>query len=409
MNVNTPARTRRGAARSEARPETVLFLSADTGGGHRAAVEAIGHALESRFPGRFATAVCDPLTGPDAHPLLRRVCRWYGPVIRSTPWLWSVAFHTTDTPVTRWLLRRLLTRWAVPPIVTALERHRPAVVVIAHPLAVAAAVTARGDHGPALVTAVTDLATAHGTWWHRRVDRTIIPSARLLHAGRRAGAGGLHGRPLGIPVRGQFRGGPLRPIERSTLRAALGLRTEPFVVLVTAGAEGGNDLRSWVKAIASQIPDVDVVAVCGRNEALRAELAGMAADAGGRLTVMGSVHNMSDWIRCADLVVSKAGPSIIAEALAVGSPLLLPAHLPGQEAGNADLAVAAGAARRVQGRRDLLRQIDALRGDPAAVAAMRAAAVRSARPHAAVHIAELVAHEATTGRPSPTHLWRKVP
>jgi hypothetical protein len=110
-------------------------------------------------------------------------------VTRTAPWLWSVAFHSTDTPVMRWVLRRLPTRWAVPPIATALERHRPAVVVVAHPLAVAAAVTARGSSGPALVTVVTDLATAHGTWWHRHVDRTIIPSARLLRAGLRAGAG----------------------------------------------------------------------------------------------------------------------------------------------------------------------------------------------------------------------------
>lgn len=54
-------------------------------------------------------------------------------------------------------------------------------------------------------------------------------------------------------------------------------------------------------------------------------------------------------------------------------PLLLPSHLPGQEAGNADIAVAASAARRVRARRDLVYQSDALRDDPAAVAAMRAA------------------------------------
>jgi 1,2-diacylglycerol 3-beta-galactosyltransferase len=60
---------------------------------------------------------------------------------------------------------------------------------------------------------------------------------------------------------------------------------------------------------------------------------------------------MSDWLRCADLVVSKAGPSTIAGAAAVGVPLLLPSHLPGQEAGIADFAVAASAPRRVRGPR----------------------------------------------------------
>jgi hypothetical protein len=194
-----PARaTVRIAPQPDARPETVLFLAADTGGGHRAATEAIGHALDGRFPGRFTTVVCDPLTGPEAHRLLRRVCRWYGPVTRTAPWLWSVAFHATDTPVTRWVLRRLPTRWAVPPIATALERLRPAVVVVAHPLAVAVC-------------------------W-------------------------------GSPY-GQFRRSPLRPIEPSALRTALGLRTDRFVVLGTAGAEGGNDLRSWIRTIIARIPD----------------------------------------------------------------------------------------------------------------------------------------------------------
>jgi hypothetical protein len=61
--VDRPHRTRTGTGRlapqPDARPGTVLFLTADTGGGHRAATEAIGHALDGRFPGRFTTVVCD--------------------------------------------------------------------------------------------------------------------------------------------------------------------------------------------------------------------------------------------------------------------------------------------------------------------------------------------------------------
>jgi UDP-N-acetylglucosamine:LPS N-acetylglucosamine transferase len=176
----------------------------------------------------------------------------------------------------------------------------------------------------------------------------------------------------------------------------LGIRPGRFVVLVTAGAEGGRGLEVWVRTIVSRLPEIDVVAVCGRNEALRAELGKLIADTGGRLLVTGLVDAISDWIRCADLVVSKAGPSIIAEATSVGVPLLLPSHIPGQETGNATIAVAAGAARPVHGRRHLVRQIDALRQDPAAMVEMRAAAVRFGRPHAAVRMAELIADEAWT-------------
>lgn len=378
--------------------DRVLFLTADTGGGHRAAAEAISQALHSRYPGRFVAVVCDPLTGSEAHRLLRRMCRWYGPLTRGAPWLWSVIFHVTNAPVTLWILRRLVRSLVVVPLVAALDRHRPTVVVSAHPLMVDAAVAARkrSEHHPSLVTVVTDLATAHRTWWHSQVDRTITPSDELLRAGRRAGAANVHGHPLGIPVREQFRSGSPPREGKATLQAMLGIRPGRFVVLVTAGAEGGRGVEVWVRTIVRGLPEVDVVAVCGRNESLRAELGEFTACAGGRLLVTGHVDTMSDWIRCADLVVTKAGPSIIAEATSVGVPLLLPSHIPGQERGNADIAVAAGAARRVRGRRHLIRQIDALRQDTAAMADMRAAATRFGRPHAAIRMAELVADAAST-------------
>ena len=57
----------------------------------------------------------------------------------------------------------------------------------------------------------------------------------------------------------------------------------------------------------------------------------------------GFVDNMADWLRCADIVVGKAGPGTIAEALCCATPLVLTSHLPGQEEGNAEFVVQAGA------------------------------------------------------------------
>lgn len=377
--------------------QTVLFLTADTGGGHRAATDAISQALDRRYPNVFVAEVCDPLTGPDTHRLIRRVCRLYGPVTRRTPWLWSMIFYGTNTPAARPILRRVLRQLVAEQIAESFPRHQPVVVVCVHPLLVSAAVSARKGslHQPPVVTVVTDLGTAHGAWWHKQVDRTITPSDKLLRAGRKAGAANLYGESLGIPVREQFTTAGVTGLrDKARLREELGIRPNRFVVLVTAGAEGGRGLRAWSRALAAGVPGVDVVAVCGRDEASRAELSEYAAGLDGRLIVTGLVTNMPDWIRCADVVVSKAGPSIIAEATSVGVPLVLPSHLPGQEAGNTELAVAAGAARRVRGRQQLVREVDRLRQDTVAMAAMRAAAVRFGRPQAALRIAELVADQA---------------
>ena len=61
---------------------------------------------------------------------------------------------------------------------------------------------------------------------------------------------------------------------------------------------------------------------------------------------------MADWIRCSDLVVTKAGPGTIAEATCCGTPPLLTSHVPGQEKGNTEVVARAApdAARRACGR-----------------------------------------------------------
>ncbi|MGQ9715978.1 MAG: glycosyltransferase, partial [Anaerolineae bacterium] len=59
--------------------------------------------------------------------------------------------------------------------------------------------------------------------------------------------------------------------------------------------------------------------------------------------VCGFVTDMHRWMAAADVVVTKAGPSTVAEALALGKPVLLYGAVPGQEEGNITYVVASGA------------------------------------------------------------------
>ena len=80
---------------------------------------------------------------------------------------------------------------------------------------------------------------------------------------------------------------------------------------------------------------------------------------------------MADWLRCADVVVGKAGPGTIAEATCCGAPLVLTSFVPGQEKGNAEFVTGAGAGVYAPRPRQLVAEIGRLRGDPDALAAMR--------------------------------------
>ena len=94
-----------------------------------------------------------------------------------------------------------------------------------------------------------------------------------------------------------------------------------FMVVAAGGAEGCGDVGRCVRAlVAAEREDVTVEAICGRNGRPRRSLERHRPAAGqARLLVKGWVDNMADWMRCADLLVTKAGPSTLAEAACAGA------------------------------------------------------------------------------------------
>ena len=258
-------------ARRSTEPVPLLFLIADTGGGHRSAARAVGQALDQMYSGRFVPVLCDPLGGPGSAWLLRWVTGLYGPAIRLAPWLWGAAYHATNSRPAMALLQRTLLALADRPAIDAAQGHGPAAIVSFHPLTGPAAVAARdrGAPGVPVATVVTDMARAHAAWHHADVDLIIAPPAaasgqdRARRRGRWAVAG--------PPVTREFWSGPLRPGERGVLRRSLGLSENDFLVLLAGGGEGSGGIARRAAAILRWFADVDVIAVCGRNTRLKRE------------------------------------------------------------------------------------------------------------------------------------------
>jgi 1,2-diacylglycerol 3-beta-galactosyltransferase len=422
-------------------PTPLLFLISDTGGGHRSAAVAVQQALERAHPGRFSVALCDPLGGPDAAGLLRFVARLYGPVTRKAPWLWGAAYYLTNFRPAVGLLGGTLLRLADGPVARAVAAQRPAAIVSFHPLtglaatraSTARASTARasaGEHRVAagraaravpVVTVITDLGAAHAAWWHAAGDLAIVPPGqpsrpsgqpsrplgqlRLPPGQPGVGRGAGRSEPrivrAGPPAGQEFWAGPVPAAERAALRRhlgpALGLSEDRLLVVLTGGGEGCGGIGRRAAALLRRFADVEVVAVCGRNDRLRRRLLRRAGRAGGRLIVTGYTSHLPELLRCADLVITKAGPGTITEAACCGAALLVTTQLPGQERGNAELVTGAGAGRRVPGVRGLVTEVGRLREDRAAIAGLRAASARLGRPGDTRDIARIIADLASSG------------
>jgi 1,2-diacylglycerol 3-beta-galactosyltransferase len=269
-------------------------------------------------------------------------------------------------------------------VVDAVAACRPGVIVSFHPLTGQAAIRARDAVAPAtpVITLITDLGVPHATWTWPQADRVIAASA------------------VGVPVGSQFLASPPVPAEPAVQRQRLGHPTAKFLVVLAGGAEGAGKLARQAAAIADRLPDVDVAVICGRNRLLRLRLGRIAARYRGRLSVHGFVTDMGGWLRAADVVATKAGPTTIAEAACCGTAIVLTGHLPGQERGNIGLVTGAGAGAHWPRVSQLADGIARLRADAAMLASMRAASARLARPEAADKVVTLLAELAEAARPA---------
>jgi 1,2-diacylglycerol 3-beta-galactosyltransferase len=380
----------------------LLFLVADTGGGHRASAEAVARRLAAAHPGRFATHVLDPFVQASPR-LVGRVVGLYSPITRYTPWMWGALYHATNSRAAVAALRGSALRLVEPGLREVVTTLRPAAVVSFHPLLNHVAWRAlRSLPGPRipLATVITDLVDVHASWTCAEVDAVVTSSPGGLDRARRAGVPASRCFDLGLPVDDSFASPAPAGSARRSLRVRLGLSPDRFTVLLSGGGEGSGGLPRRAQALLDGVPDADVVVICGRNEKARAALESLRAsspEVSARLRVLGFVRNMPEWMRACDLLITKAGPGTIAEALCSRVPLLLTSHLPGQERGNVDFVVDTGAGRYVPRVDDMVSAVRELsQPGSASLVAMREALRHAARPQATAQIAELIVRLATS-------------
>ncbi len=234
---------------------------------------------------------------------------------------------------------------------------------------------------------VTDF-VVHRLWVYPELGAYCVASEAMRDFLAAAGVTRERSALTGIPVDGRFTAAG----DRAAARAALGLKPEVPTVLLMGGGAGVMPMAAIVAALETLALPLRVVAVAGRNEALREQLAALAGRLRHvKLTALGFVGNVDVLMAAADVLVSKPGGMTATEALARGLPLVIFRPIPGVEEANTAFLVASGAARRAESADELAATVGGLLTAQAdELAAMRAAALAHGRPEAAMTVARMV-------------------
>jgi 1,2-diacylglycerol 3-beta-galactosyltransferase len=360
----------------------ILILFSDTGGGHRSAAQAVIEALEEKHPGEFALDMVDVIKAYAPYPLNRMPDLY--PVMVKAPNLWRLGYRMLDGRRRTSVVMDSIWPWIRPAAKQLVREHPTDLVLCVHPLFNAPVLRALGKRHPPYITVVTDLITTPYYWFHRRVDICVVPTEEVRRNALKSGLSVDQVKLLGLPVGKKF----MQPGDRRGVRNRLGWPLDRPMVLLVGGGEGMGPLFDTARTIAELNPECGLCVIAGKNEKLKQRL--VSAEWKIPVFIYGFTTDMPDLMKAADILVTKAGPGTISEALVSGLPMILYSRIPGQEDGNVRYVVEEGAGRWAPGAEKTANAVRRWLVHPSFRESAAAACLRIARPRAAYDIADLI-------------------
>lgn len=265
------------------------------------------------------------------------------------------------------------------------QTFAPDVVVSTNSIAaqIDTAVSRKGSAKPCRrVGIVTDYAL-HPFWIGTDLDLLITPSEQLDEGIALKGIDRRILRGVGIPIAEVF----TRPSDPARAKAALELPPQPAILLMGGSMGHGNMLKA-VKDLDQLSMDVQLLAVCGSNQRLKAHLEKLETQK--PLRVYGYTDQIDVMMSACDLLVTKPGGLTVSEALAKQLPLVLMNPIPGQEDRNLDFLTNHGMAMRASATQPLREVVWQLLHNPARRELMRTAQQTFGKPNATADVCTLI-------------------
>lgn len=226
---------------------------------------------------------------------------------------------------------------------------------------------------------------AEPAWVQREVDMYCVGSdesrARLISWGVSPNRVVL----TGVPIDPAFS----LAFDREELLPALGLDARRPVVLLMGGGPEPLSLEPILQSLELCGLTLQVLVATGHNDALRSTLEALRGKLALELHTFGWTENLPELMAAADLMISRPGGEITAEALAARLPMLFLRPAPGAEERHARSLERSGAALCVENFQDLSHAVHGLLSDRDRLKEMARRAHELARADAVHGIAQV--------------------
>ena len=368
----------------------VLVLSASAGAGHLRAAEAIEKAIRLR---NLASEVQHLDVLKYTNKVFRHLySKAYIDLVNNAPEVLGWLYDYLDDPRKNDPVRAAFDRLNANPFIRYLSQYQPDVAICTHflPSGIISSLKGEGKVKVLNTVVVTDF-DVHAMWLCRHVEQYFVALEETK----------VHLKALGVPQSLiTVSGIPIDPVfmqskDRRAVRRKHGLDPDRFTILVSAGGFGVGPVGHMMQALSRISHPAQVVAVCGRNEALKTQLSSevrnLKKQSSVFFTVVGFTTEMDELMTAADLFVGKPGGLTTSEVLARGVPMVVINPIPGQEERNSDHLLEQGAAIRCNNLPALSYKIEHLINTPEKLVSMSERAWAMGKPDAAFRVVDRLA------------------
>ncbi|MBU0935260.1 MAG: glycosyltransferase [Spirochaetes bacterium] len=381
----------------------LMILSASAGSGHVRAAQAVEEA--ARKDERISEVLhIDTLEYTNM--MFQRIySKGYLEAVKTIPDLWAMAFDNMDKPWEKTLVMSALQRMNSQPLVNKIKEYKPDICICTHfmPADIVSGMIKQDQLMCNLGIVVTDY-YVHALWLTDLFTRYFVPkeeSRRHLT---------LLGLPpdrivvSGIPIMEAFSARQ----SKKALYAKFDLDPALPVVLLSAGAFGIMNAADILMILNQIHSKCQIVVICGKNVKLLRELgkaveadqeavaaAGKAAR--NRYSIIGYTDVMHEYLKIADVFISKPGGLSTSESMAAGVPMIIWDPIPGQELYNAYHLLENGVGMLPDNAITIGYKVDEILGNPERLKQMREKALSIAFPQASQTIVSaMLANEGET-------------
>ena len=362
----------------------ILFLMSDTGGGHRAACNAIIAALEEKHAGEFVFELVDMWQEYTPYPF-NTMPTTYGKWVNVHPSSYEAQYWIGDRLFKNKLAAKLYERNMYPRIRHLYQRHPSDIVVCVHSVFVRPSLYALQKLGLALpfISVVTDYALPPILWYDPRADKTLVPVQPAYDRGLELGIDPKKLILTGPVMHPRFSKMSLSQLEA---RQKLGWDENAKIVILVGGGDGMGPLLETAKAIDASSADSQLVVLAGKNTGLKNTLEAVPWKK--KTTIYGFTSEFDVFLRAADLLISKAGPATITEAAALGTPMIINGAIKFQESPNAEYVVREGAGMYAEGASKVALALEQVLSTPDKLEQLKAGVKKLADASAVYRIAD---------------------